>query len=117
MKHTFIACALVLATGFSAPGFAGQHKDHEGMHERRMERMAEELNLTDEQQDKIGAINSKYAKQYRELSQAHRKEVRKILSKDQQEKMQTLREERREEMDGHNGRHGDKHGMNTDSDN
>ena len=117
MKHILIACALIMATGFSAAGFAGQHKNIEGMQERHMQRMAAELDLTAEQQDQIGRINNKYAKQYRELSQAHREEVSSLLSKEQQEKMQTLREERREKMARQPGRYKDQRGMNPDSDN
>lgn len=117
MKHTLIACVLVMATSFSAAGFAGQHKDGKGMHERHMERMAAELDLTAEQQDQIGNINSKYAKQYRELSQSHRKEIQSLLNKEQQEKMKALRDERRDKMADYHSRQNDKRGMNPDSDN
>lgn len=98
MKHTLIACTLVLTTGLSAASMAGQHQDHKGMHDRHMEHMTRELGLTEQQQEQIGSVNSKYAERYRETRQAHRDEVRKLLNAEQQEKMETLRDERREKM-------------------
>lgn len=107
MKHTLIACVLVIATGFSAAGFAGQHKGAEKMQVRHMDRMAQELELSAEQKEQIGTLNSLYAERYRELSQAHRKEVRSLLNEEQQTKMQQMREERHEKMSERHASHAD----------
>lgn len=107
MKHTLIACVLAMAGGFSAVGFAGQHKDADSMHERRMEHMTQELDLNSDQQEQISTINREYAKRYRELSQAQRDEVGHLLNEEQQAKMQTMRDERRNKMAKNRARHGD----------
>ncbi|MBL4833843.1 MAG: hypothetical protein JKY26_07700 [Pseudomonas sp.] len=98
MKNTLLACALVITTGLSSTAFAGSHASHETMHERHMERMTQELNLTEQQQERISTLNTQYAERYREMRRAHREEVRALLDKEQQAKMDTLREERREKM-------------------
>lgn len=107
MKHTLIACVLVMAGGFSAAGFAGPHKDADSMHERHMERMAKELDLNSDQQEQISTINREYSERYRELSQAHRDEVGNLLNEEQRTKMQTMRDERRNKMAKNHPRHGD----------
>jgi Spy/CpxP family protein refolding chaperone len=109
MKHTLLACVLVFASGFSAASFAEQPKHMEGAHERRMERMTQELGLSADQQTRIGALNNTYAERYHELSQTHRDEVRKLLSEDQQAKMQKMHDERRDRMARHPIRHGERH--------
>jgi Spy/CpxP family protein refolding chaperone len=98
MKHTLLACALALTTSLSAAAFAGAHSDHEGMHERHMERMTQELGLTAQQQEQIGNLNKGYAERSRDMRQAHREEVRKLLDAEQQAKMDAMREQRREQM-------------------
>lgn len=118
MKHTLIACALVVAGGFSAAGFAAQHNDAESMHARHLDRMALELELSAEQKEKIGTLNGTYAERYRELSQAHRQEVRNLLNEEQQARMQQMRKERHEKMSEHHARHADgKHRAHADRDN
>ena len=79
MKQIFIAGLLALSTAASAsvlaaPGDMGKY------HERHMQRMASELQLTDQQQqDKVGAI----------------------LTDEQRSKWQEMREQRREKMKKH----------------
>lgn len=98
MKHSLIACALALTASLSATTIAAEPDNHKGLQARDMEHMTQELGLTEQQQEQIANLNSKYAERYREMRQSHREEVGRLLNAEQQVKMATLREERRERM-------------------
>ncbi len=60
------------------------------MGERIKDRMAERLQLTDEQRDKLEHLGRAYRAQQRELAKKHMEEMRAVLTPEQQEKAKQL---------------------------
>lgn len=100
MKQIFIAGLLALSTAASAsvlaaPGDMGKY------HERHMQRMASELQLTDQQQQQLGAVHQEHFDKMKALHQEKQDKVGAILTDEQRSKWQEMREQRREKMKKH----------------
>ena len=113
MKHVLIAGLFTLATAASAavlaaPGDKGQ------MYDRHMQRMASELQLTDQQQEQLREVHREQFEKMKALHEEREKKVESILTEEQRGKWQELREQRREGMKRHMREHrGHKRGDNA----
>lgn len=111
MKKKLRAFALVLFIGGSA--LFAQEKNAQNMVDKKVDRMAKELSLTQEQRDEVYAIHMKYADRMmemhdseadkaskRESRQALKKEIdndlKEVLTAEQMEKVQAFRKNRKD---------------------
>ena len=95
MKKTLIAATLLLTTGLSGAAMAGSNHDNPPPRERGFERMAEELQLSDEQKAQLEQIREKF-KTLRDESKAR---FDAVLTAEQRQKMEELHEQRRERLE------------------
>lgn len=114
----------LLALTISATAQRGQNQGNERDPEARLEQMAEELELTQEQRETLRLTMEQFRTQMQEQREAHvqmrqqmQESVNHILTDEQREKLQSLRTERRqtrqaqrEEREGHT-RRGERHGL------
>lgn len=100
MKAILIASLLALSTAASAsalaaPGDTGRY------HDRHMQRMTSELQLSDEQQQQVRAVHQQQFDKMKALHEESQQQIDAILTDEQRSKWQELREQRREEMKKH----------------
>lgn len=100
MKPILIAALLSLSTVAStsllaAPGDMGKY------HDRHLQRMTTELQLTEEQQQQLGDLHKEQLDKMKALHQEKQEKVNAILTEEQRGKWQEMREQRREEMKKH----------------
>src|SRR5690554_5423418 len=101
MKPILIAGLFTLTTALATSTLAateapGKH------HQRHMERMASELQLTEQQQEQLRGIHQQQQReQMRTLREQRQEQVNAVLTEEQRSKLQELREQRREEMRKH----------------
>jgi protein CpxP len=94
MKKTLIA--IIIASAFPLTGFAffgGHGGDH---HEKRLERMAEELKLTDVQKKQVGTIFKEQGEKFKVIHDETQARLAKVLTPEQLKKMEERRQERHE---------------------
>jgi len=94
ISTTFLLVCLVVVTMAQAPqGRQGRQFNPEDMAKRQTEQMTEDLNLNEQQVEKVSALNKKYAEKMRDAFQntdGNREQMR--------EKMQTQRTEKEAEL-------------------
>lgn len=110
-KLSLIVCGLL----FLSASLYAQDRKRMSMEDRakmRSERLAEQLSLSDEQKAKVYALNMKDAKENKKMREERRKQVSSmrdnrqefnkeltdILTPEQQQKWESLKSERREQM-------------------
>lgn len=98
MKKTLLATVMVIATGFSGALLADEHGKAGDRHEKYMQHMTKELDLSSEQQTQLKGIYEKHGAEHRALREKHQSEVNAVLNTDQQAKLADLREKKREKM-------------------
>lgn len=98
MKKILLASVMVIATGFSGALLADHHGKTGDRHQKHMQYMSEQLELSSEQQTQLQSLHEQHGEQYRALREQHRTEVNAILSEEQQTKMTEMRESKREKM-------------------
>ena len=103
MKKTLIAGLFALTTAASGVALAmpGMHGDMGKHHERHMERIATELELTAEQQEQLRAVHEEQFEKMKALHEEKKERGDASLTEEQREKMQQMREEKREKMKKH----------------
>ncbi len=101
MKKTLIAVALLLPLSAYAGDKAKDKKDREGgpMHGPRMEHIMEELDLTDDQRTRMQAIFRNHHDKMTALREQTEAEVSKILTPEQQAKLDKMKQKRREKWE------------------
>lgn len=100
MKPILIAGLLALSTAASASVLAAP-EDMSKYHDRHMQRMTSELQLTEEQQQQLRTVHQEQFDKMKALHQEKQEKVEAILTDEQRSKWQELREERREKMKKH----------------
>ena len=100
MKPTLITAVLVLATAASASVLAAP-ADMGKYHDRHLQRMTSELQLSEEQQQQLRTVHQEHLDKMKTLHQDKQDQVKAILSDEQHGKWQTLREQRRDKMKQH----------------
>jgi Spy/CpxP family protein refolding chaperone len=76
------------------------------MGERIKDRIAEKLQLTDEQRDKLEHLSRDYRAQQRDLAKKHQEEMRAVLTPDQQKKAEEMKQHFRHGSGAQPGPHG-----------
>lgn len=115
MKKYLLATTLIIATGLSgsllADAAAGGPAPGD-RHERGMQRMAEALSLSSEQQEQIRQIREEQGAKFKTLREESKARIDAVLTAEQREKAAALHAERRERMKEHrehrDKRHDDK---------
>lgn len=100
MKHVLIAGLLTLATVTSSAVFAAPG-EHGQVYDRHMQRMAGELQLTEQQQEQLREVHREQFEKMKALHAEREKKVEAILTDEQRGKWRELREQRREDMKQH----------------
>lgn len=100
MKHILIAGLLALSTAASASVLAAP-ADMSKYHDKHMQRMTSELQLTEEQQQQLRAVHQEQFDKMKALHQEKQEKVDAILTDEQRSKWQELREQRHEKMKEH----------------
>jgi len=100
MKNILIASLFTLTTAASAAAFAAPD-DMGKYHDRHMQRMSSELQLTEEQQQQLRAIHQEQFGKMKALHEEKQEKVNAILTEEQRGKWQELREQRRADMKKH----------------
>lgn len=114
MKKTLIAGLFAFTTAVSCAALAmpGMDRNMSKYHDKHMERMATELELTAEQQEQMRSLHEEHFEKMKALHEEKKEKVNAILNDEQREKMQQMHEEKREQMKQHmqdrKDRHGDK---------
>ena len=103
MKKTLMAGLFALTTAAASvalamPGMDGDMRKH---HDRHMERIATELELTAEQQEQLRTVHEEHFEKMKALHEDKQERVEAILTAEQRQKMQELHEEKREKMKKH----------------
>lgn len=106
MKHFLIAGLFTLATAASTAVLA-EPADKERFHDRHMQRMASELQLTEQQQEQLREVHKEQFEKMKALHEERREKVEAILTDEQRDKWQELHEKRREDMKKHMREHRD----------
>lgn len=101
-----LAALLVPATGFAAHGERG------GYGKQHMDRMATELQLSDDQRQQLESVMQEQRSKHRVLRQETESRINAILNEEQRAKMETQRAERKqrwqERRQQHKGKKSDK---------
>ncbi len=128
MKKSLILFVALISTAFlfaqpPGKGYKGQGQGKGGM---RQEQPFKDLNLTDEQQAKMKELNAGFRAEMQKirenenqtvkaqrdamykLGQQHKAQVKQVLTPEQQQKMVSIREEKRKEMEQRQGKQFDK---------
>lgn len=94
MKMTVIA---IIMTAFLLPAtsFAAHHGERGG-HGKHMDRMATELQLTDEQREQLKTVKQEQRSKHQVLRQETKTRIDAILNDEQRARMETLRAERKQ---------------------
>lgn len=95
MKKIILSTAIVIATGFSGALMAGDHGKSFDHKDKFMVYIAEELELTSEQQDQLKAVHQEHGEKYGLMRQQHQADVNAILTEKQQAKMAELHDKKR----------------------
>ena len=102
MKKTLIAGLFALTTATAGAALAAPDAADRGKHhERHLERMASELQLTTEQQEQLRAVHAEQFEKMKALHEEKKQKVDAILTAEQRTKLQELRDDRREKMKKH----------------
>ncbi|SDS52151.1 hypothetical protein SAMN05216198_2137 [Halopseudomonas litoralis] len=103
MKKTLIAGLFTFTTAVSCAALAmpGNDKDMEKYHEKHLDRIATELELTAEQKEQMRSVHEEQFEKMKALHEEKQEKVDAILTDEQREKMQEMREEKREKMKQH----------------
>lgn len=104
MKHFLIAGLFTLATAVSAAALA-EPADKAGYHDRHMQRMASELQLSEQQQEQLREVHKEQFEKMKALHEERQEKIEGILTDEQRAKWQELREQRREDMKKHMREH------------
>lgn len=100
MKNILIASLFALTTAASAAAMAAP--EHMGKyHDKHMQRMSSELQLTEEQQQELRAVHKEQFGKMKALHEEKQEKVNAILTDEQRGKWQEMREQRREKMKEH----------------
>src|SRR5690606_19384597 len=99
-KPILIAGLFTLTTALATSTLAateapGKH------HQRHMERMASELQLTEQQQEQLRDIHQQQREQMRTLREQRQEQVNAVLTEEQRNTPQQLREQRPDELRRH----------------
>ncbi len=118
MKKTLIAGLFAFTTAVSGAALAmpGMDKDMGKHHEKHLDRMATELELTAEQKEQLRAVHEEQHEKFKALHDEKKQKINAILTEEQQEKMQELREEKREKMKEHMGKRQERRDENRTTD-
>ena len=100
MKNILIASLFALTTAASAAVFAVS-EDASKHHEKHMQRMFSELQLTEDQQQQLRTVHEQHFGKMKALHEEKQEKVNAILTDEQRAKWQELREQRRENMKKH----------------
>ena len=108
MMKAVIALALILPLS----AFAGDKGDQgpKGPMGKRMDHMAQELELTDTQREQINTIFRTHHEKMMALREETEKEVNKVLTPEQQAKMDQMKEKRKKEWKEKKGKWKEHHG-------
>lgn len=87
---------LVLATAVATPAFSIASPDRLMDPQRRLDHMQRELDLTDEQRSQIEAIFQDHHEQMEALRDSTSDRINGVLTDEQQQQFEGMREERRE---------------------
>ena len=98
MKKTLLATTLLLTTGLSGILMAAPGNDAPPR-ERGFERMAEELQLTDEQKTQLQQIREEESEKFKTLRAESKARFDAVLTAEQRQKMEEMHEQRRERME------------------
>lgn len=103
MKKTLIAGLFAFTSVVSCAALAmpGHDRDMEKYHDRHMDRMAAELELTAEQKEQMRSVHEEQFEKMKALHEEKKEKVNAILNDEQREKMQQMHEEKREKMKQH----------------
>lgn len=94
---TAIAASAILSFGV-ATSHAQEHREHKGRDPKQMtEKAAQKLNFTEEQNAKLAALNAKYPGSDYD-KEKYREDFRTILTDDQKQKMDEMRQQRMNKM-------------------
>jgi Spy/CpxP family protein refolding chaperone len=105
MKKIIIALALGAVIPLSAYAAGPMAASGEQRSEARMERMAENLDLSDEQRAKMKSLFEQHKEQRKAMREQMRAQMGEILDDKQMEKMKDMREGRREGRMQKRGKH------------
>ncbi|WP_442497790.1 Spy/CpxP family protein refolding chaperone [Methylobacter sp. sgz302048] len=106
MNKKIITIAIALALPFSASAGAGAEKEgFEGgyRHGEKMERMAKELNLNEEQKTKMDALFKEQHEKYKSLHEETRTRLKEILTPEQMQKMDEIKKRHHEQWKSKRG--------------
>ncbi|MBE0436783.1 MAG: Spy/CpxP family protein refolding chaperone [Methylomicrobium sp.] len=98
MNKKIIAIAMALALPLTAAAFPpGSGKgDMEGRHGQRIERLAKDLDLTEEQRTQLESIFKEQHEKYRAIHEETRGRMQEVLNEEQMQKMEALKQQRHE---------------------
>lgn len=98
-------CLLLSSGAFAQQKEGGKRMDAEAKAEKMTEKMAEKLQLSEDQRVEILKLNTEYLRErenqqkiHRELKEQHQQKINAVLTEDQKEKMQEMKEVRHEKM-------------------
>ncbi|PRB80605.1 periplasmic heavy metal sensor [Pseudomonas sp. MYb185] len=102
MKKILIAGLFALTTATAGAALAAPDAAEMGKHhQKHLERLASELQLTAEQQEQLRAVHTEQFEKMKALRDEKQQKVDAILTDEQRTKLQELRDNRREKMKKH----------------
>lgn len=103
MKQLIIATTLALSTVLSGAVLADTSKSQH--HQRYLDRLSEQLDLTPEQQREVSDLHAEQYEKRKALRDETRNRMDEILTLEQREKLETIHQQRVERMKQHHGKH------------
>jgi protein CpxP len=100
MNKKIITIAIALALPFAASAVTGTDKEgFEGgyRHGEKMERMAKELNLNEEQKTRMDALFKEQHEKYKKIHEETRARLKEILTPEQMQKMDEIKKRHHEQ--------------------
>lgn len=97
MNKTLFGCLVLCTSLVSAAALADNHR-HTGHHENYLQHMAEQLDLSTEQQVSLRELHEEHRSEHRALREQHKSEVNALLTPEQQTALEEMRAERRARM-------------------
>jgi len=98
-KITLITISLLLPLSVSA--FPNQHDNAGKYHEKKIKRLTQELKLNNQQQAQMKTLYKQQGDKFKAIKQETDQAVRKILTGEQYDKLQTLKTERKQKRKAH----------------
>lgn len=98
-----LSLPLVAFAGSPAPGPGGKHPGPGG----HMERMAKELNLTEEQKPKVESLMKEQHEKMKALHDETHEKLKQLLTQEQASKLDKMKEERKQHWKNRRGQPGD----------